>query len=157
MKKVLNFDGFINESKTEYRLPSKKYLLDNFYKVPSNDQLYDAKESDFQDLPWYQSIKKAFPDFKLDRVRKKKYSDASEGYSWYFSVPVSTGRGTFDRVYEVYRPRSRDSFSNDLARINTNKGNLTYPTEFRVYLNDKESWNQKFKVIYFSLFTSGLS
>ena len=148
MKKVLNFDEFINES-DEYRSKSKKYLLDNFYEVPSNDQLYDAKESDFQDLPWYKSIKKAFPDFKLDRVRK----DTKGGYNWFFVVPVSGRRGTFDRIFKVYRPLSRYQFSNDLAQIYVNDANLTYPTEFRVYLNDKESWNQIFKIIYFAMFS----
>jgi hypothetical protein len=148
MKKVLNFDEFVNES-DEYRSKSKKYLLDNFYEVPSNDQLYDAKESDFQDLPWYKSIKQAFPDFKLDRVRK----DSKGGYNWFFMVPVSGRRGTFDRIFKVYRPLSRYQFSNDLAQIYMNEANLTYPTEFRVYLNDKESWNQIFKIIYFALFS----
>ena len=154
MKKVLNFDEFVNES-DEYRSKSKKYLLDNFYEVPSNDQLYDAKESDFQDLPWYKSIKQAFPDFKLDRVRK----DSKGGYNWFFSVPVTGRRGTFDRIFQVYRPLSRYQFSNDLAQIYLNEANLTYPTEFRVYLNDKESWNQIFKIIYFALFSgsSGLN
>ena len=154
MKKVLNFDEFVNES-NEYKSTSKKYLLDNFTEVPSNDQLYDAKESDFQDLPWYKSIKQAFPDFKLDRVRK----DSKGGYNWFFSVPVSGRRGTFDRVFQVYRPLSRYQFSNDLAQIYLNKANLTYPTEFRVYLNDKESWNQIFKIIYFAMFSgsSGLN
>ena len=154
MKKVLNFDEFVNES-NEYKSTSKKYLLDNFTEVPSNDQLYDAKESDFQDLPWYKSIKQAFPDFKLDRVRK----DSKGGYNWFFSVPVSGRRGTFDRIFQVYRPLSRYQFSNDLAQIYLNKANLTYPTEFRVYLNDKESWNQIFKIIYFALFSgsSGLN
>lgn len=148
MKKVLNFDEFINES-DEYRSKSKKYLLDNFYEVPSNDQLYDAKESDFQDLPWYKSIKKAFPDFKLDRVRK----DTKGGYNWFFVVPVSGRRGTFDRIFKVYRPLSRYQFSNDLAQIYVNDANLTYPNEFKVYLNDKESWNQIFKIIYFAMFS----
>ena len=154
MKKVLNFDEFVNES-NEYKSTSKKYLLDNFTEVPSNDQLYDAKESDFQDLPWYKSIKQAFPDFKLDRVRK----DSKGGYNWFFSVPVSGRRGTFDRIFQVYRPLSRYQFSNDLAQIYLNKANLTYPTEFRVYLNDKESWNQIFKIIYFAMFSgsSGLN
>jgi hypothetical protein len=149
MKKVLNFDEFVNESSQEYRKTSKKYLLDNFYEVPSNDQLYDAKESDFQDLPWYKSIKQAFPDFKLDRVRK----DSKGGYNWFFVVPVSGRRGTFDRIFKVYRPLSRYQFSNDLAQIYVNDTNLTYPTEFRVYLNDKESWNQIFKLIYFAMFS----
>jgi hypothetical protein len=148
MKRILNFDGFINES-NEYRSKSKKYLLDNFTEVPSNDQLYDAKESDFQDLPWYKSIKQAFPDFKLDRVRK----DSRGGYNWVFIVPVSGRRGTFDRIFKVYRPLSRYQFSNDLAQIYVNDTNLTYPTEFRVYLNDKESWNQIFKIIYFAMFS----
>ena len=154
MKKVLNFDEFVNES-NEYKSTSKKYLLDNFTEVPSNDQLYDAKESDFQDLPWYKSIKQAFPDFKLDRVRK----DSKGGYNWFFSVPVSGRRGTFDRIFQVYRPLSRYQFSNDLAQIYLNEANLTYPTEFRVYLNDKESWNQIFKIIYFAMFSgsSGLN
>ena len=154
MKKVLNFDEFVNES-NEYKSTSKKYLLDNFTEVPSNDQLYDAKESDFQDLPWCKSIKQTFPDFKLDRVRK----DSKGGYNWFFSVPVSGRRGTFDRIFQVYRPLSRYQFSNDLAQIYLNKANLTYPTEFRVYLNDKESWNQIFKIIYFALFSgsSGLN
>jgi len=148
MKKVLNFDEFINES-NEYRSKSKKYLLDNFNEVPSNDQLYDAKESDFQDLPWYKSIKQTFSDFKLDRVRK----DTKGGYNWVFMVPVSGRRGTFDRIFKVYRPLSRYQFSNDLAQIYVNDTNLTYPTEFKVYLNDKESWNQIFKIIYFALFS----
>jgi hypothetical protein len=150
MKRILDFDGFVNESDQEYRKLSKKSLLDNFNAVPNNSPIYDAKESDFEDLPWYRSIKKAFPDFKLDRVRKKRGDEG--GYSWYFSVPVSTGRGRHDRIYEVYRPSSRYSFSNDLASISVYNENLTYPSEFRVYLNDKESWNQVFKMIYFSLF-----
>ena len=148
MKRILNFDGFVNES-NDYRKMSKEYLLNNFYEVPSNDQLYDAKESDFQDLPWYKSIKKAFPDFKLDRVRK----DSKGGYNWIFMVPVSGRRGTFDRIFKVYRPLSRYQFSNDLAQIYVNDANLTYPNEFRVYLNDKESWNQIFKIIYFAMFS----
>jgi hypothetical protein len=148
MKKVLNFDEFVNES-NDYRKMSKEYLLNNFNEVPSNDQLYDAKESDFQDLPWYKSIKQAFPDFKLDRVRK----DAKGGYNWFFMVPVSGRRGTFDRIFKVYRPLSRYQFSNDLAQIYVNDANLTYPNEFRVYLNDKESWNQIFKIIYFAMFS----
>jgi hypothetical protein len=148
MKRVLNFDGFINES-NEYRKMSKEYLLNNFNEVPSNDQLYDAKESDFQDLPWYKSIKQAFPDFKLDRVRK----DAKGGYNWFFMVPVSGRRGTFDRIFKVYRPLSRYQFSNDLSQIYVNDANLTYLNEFRVYLNDKESWNQIFKIIYFAMFS----
>jgi hypothetical protein len=147
MKKVLNFDEFVNES-NEYRSKSKKYLLDNFNEVPSNDQLYDAKESDFQDLPWYKSIKQAFPDFKLDRVRK----DSIHGI-WFFMVPVSGRRGTFDRIFKVYRPLSRYQFSNDLAQIYVNDANLTYPNEFKAYLNDKESWNQIFKIIYFAMFS----
>jgi hypothetical protein len=148
MKKILNFTEFVNES-DEYRSTSKKYLLDNFTEVPSNDQLYDAKESDFQDLPWYKSIKKAFPDFKLDRVRK----DSKGGYNWFFSVPVSGRSGTFNRIFRVYRPLSRYQFSNDLAQIYASDTNLTYPTELRVYLNDKESWNQIFKIIYFAMFS----
>ena len=148
MKKVLNFDEFINES-DDYRKMSKKYILDNFYEVPSNDQLYDAKESDFQDLPWYKSIKQAFPNFKLDRVRK----DTKGGYNWFFSVPISRRRGTFNQIYRVHRPLSRYQSSNDLAQIYVNDTNLTYPTEFRVYLNNKESWNRIFKIIYFALFT----
>jgi len=148
MKRVLNFDEYVSES-SEYRSKSKKYLLDNFYEVPSNDQLYDAKESDFEDLPWYKSIKQAFPDFKLDRVRK----DSKGGYNWVFMVPVSGRRGTFDRIFKVYRPLSRYQFSNDFAQIYVNEANLTYPTEFRVHLNDKESWNQIFKIIYFALFS----
>ena len=154
MKKVLNFDEFVNES-DEYRSKSKKYLLDNFTEVPSNDQLYDAKESDFQDLPWYKSIKQAFPDFKMDRNRK--YSKG--GYNWFFSAPVSGRRGTFDRIFRVYRPSSKASFSADRAQIYVNDTNLTYPTEFKVYLNNKESWNQIFKIIYFAMFSgsSGLN
>lgn len=151
MKKVLNFDEFVNES-SEYRSRSKKYLLDNFYEVPSNDQLYDAKEEDFQDLPWYKSIKQAFPDFKLDRVRK----ESKGGYNWFFSASTPGRRGNFNQIYRVQRPSSRDQFSNDLALIYMKDTNLTYKSEFRVYLNDKESWNQIFKIIYFALF-SGIS
>ena len=151
MKKVLNFDEFVNES-GEYRSRSKKYLLDNFYEVPSNDQLYDAKEEDFQDLPWYKSIKQAFPDFKLDRVRK----ESKGGYNWFFSASTPGRRGNFNQIYRVQRPSSRDQFSNDLALIYMKDTNLTYKSEFRVYLNDKESWNQIFKIIYFALF-SGIS
>jgi len=148
MKKVLNFDEYVNES-NDYKSKNKKYLLDNFYEVPSNDQLYDAKEEDFQDLPWYKSIKQAFPDFKLDRIRK----DLKGGYNWFFSVPVSGRRGTFNRIFEVYRPSSRYSFSNDTAQIYVNDTRLTHKSEFIVYLNDKESWNQIFKVIYFTMFS----
>jgi hypothetical protein len=148
MKRVLKFDEFVNES-SEYRKMSKEYLLNNFNEVPSNDQLYDAKEPDFQDLPWYKSIKQAFPDFKLDRVRK----DSKGGYNWFFTVPVSGRRGTFDRIFKVYRPLSRYQFSNDLAQIYVNDANLTYPKEFKAYLNDKESWNQIFKIIYFAMFS----
>ena len=148
MKTVLNFDEYVKES-NEYKSKSKKYLLDNFTEVPSNDQLYDAKEEDFQDLPWYKSIKQAFPDFKLDRIRK----DQKGGYNWFFSVPVSGQRGTFNRIYRVHRPSSRYSFSNDAAQIYVNDTNLTHKPEFIVYLNDKESWNQIFKVIYFALFS----
>ena len=151
MKKVLNFDEFVNES-GEYRSRSKKYLLDNFYEVPSNDQLYDAKEEDFQDLPWYKSIKQAFPDFKLDRVRK----ESKGGYNWFFSASTPGRRGNFNQIYRVQRPSSRDQSSNDLALIYMKDTNLTYKSEFRVYLNDKESWNQIFKIIYFALF-SGIS
>ena len=151
MKKVLNFDEFVNES-SEYRSRSKKYLLDNFYEVPSNDQLYDAKEEDFQDLPWYKSIKQAFPDFKLDRVRK----ESKGGYNWFFSASTPGRRGNFNQIYRVQRPSSRDQSSNDLALIYMKDTNLTYKSEFRVYLNDKESWNQIFKIIYFALF-SGIS
>jgi len=149
MKKVLNFDEFVNESSQEYRKTSKKYLLDNFNEVPDNSQLYDAKESDFENLPWYKSIKQTFPDFKLDRVRK----DSKGGYNWFFTVPVSGRRGTFDRIFKVYRPLSRYQFSNDLSQIYVNDANLTYLNEFRVYLNDKESWNQIFKIIYFAMFS----
>ena len=151
MKKVLNFEEFVNES-DEYKSKSKKYLLDNFYEVPSNDQLYDAKESDFEDLPWYKSIKQAFPDFKLDRVRK----ESKGGYNWFFSASTPGRRGNFNQIYRVQRPSSRDQFSNDLALIYMKDTNLTYKSEFRVYLNDKESWNQIFKIIYFALF-SGIS
>ena len=151
MKKVLNFDEFVNES-NEYKSTSKKYLLDNFTEVPSNDQLYDAKEEDFQDLPWYKSIKQAFPDFKLDRVRK----ESKGGYNWFFSASTPGRRGNFNQIYRVQRPSSRDQFSNDLALIYMKDTNLTYKSEFRVYLNDKESWNQIFKIIYFALF-SGIS
>jgi len=148
MKKVLSFDEYVIES-DEYGAKSKKYLIDNFTEVQSNDQLYDAKEEDFQDLPWYKSIKKAFPDFKLDRIRK----DLKGGYNWFFSVPVSGRRGTFNRVFEVYRPSSKYSFSNDIAQIYVNDTNLTHKPEFMIYLNDKESWNQIFKVIYFTMFS----
>lgn len=148
MKKVLSFDEYVIES-DEYRAKSKKYLIDNFTEVQSNDQLYDAKEEDFQDLPWYKSIKKAFPDFKLDRIRK----DLKGGYNWFFSVPVSGRRGTFNRVFEVYRPSSKYSFSNDIAQIYVNDTNMTHKPEFMIYLNDKESWNQIFKVIYFTMFS----
>jgi hypothetical protein len=152
MKKILNFDEYLNES-NEYRFLDKKYILNNFNEVPSNDQVYDAKEEDFQDLPWYKSIKQAFPDFKLDRIRK----DSKGGYNWFFSVPVSGRRGTFDRIFKVHRPSSRYSFSNDLAQIYVNDTNLTNRSEFLVYLNDKESWNQIFKIIYFALFSGSLS
>jgi hypothetical protein len=152
MKKILNFDEFVNES-GEYRNLDKRYLLDNFYEVPSNDQLSDAKEEDFQNLPWYKSIKQAFPNFKLDRVRK----DSKGGYNWIFSVSVSGRRGTLNRIFKVYRPSSRYSFSTDDAQIYVNDTNVTPKPEFRVYLNDKESWNQVFKVIYFTMFSGSLN
>lgn len=148
MKKILNFDEYVNEA-NDYKVKNKKYLVDNFYGVPSNDQLYDAKEEDFQDLPWYRAIKNTFPDFKLDRVRK----DSKGGYNWFFSVPVSGSRGTFDRIYQIHRPSSRYSFSNDVAGIYVGKTSLTHRSDFMIYLNDKESWNQIFKIVYFSLFS----
>jgi hypothetical protein len=151
MERTLKFDEFVNES-NDYRKLDKKYLLDNFTEVPSNDKLYDAKEVDFQDLPCYKYIKHVFTDFKLDRVRK----DSSGGYNWVFSVPVTGRRGTYDQIFRVHRPSSRYSFSNDLAQIFVNDTNITYRSEFMVYLNDKESWNQIFKIIYFSLFNGGL-
>ena len=153
MKKVLSFDEYVIES-DEYRAKSKKYLLDNFYEVPSNGQLYDAKEEDFQDLPWYKAIKGLSPEFKLDRVRKSR---TSEAYNWFFSVPVKTPRGGFKRIYDVYRPSSRYSFSNNSSRIYVNESGITHQSEFIVYLNDRESWNQIFKIIYFSLFTGTVS
>ena len=147
--RILDFDAFLNES-DEYRKTSKRYLLDNFSEVPSNTELYNAKEEDFQDLPWYKAIKEVSPEFKLERVRKSR---TSEAYSWFFSAPVKTPRGGFRRIYDVYRPSSRYSFSNNSSRIYVNESGITHQSEFIVYLNDKESWNQIFKVIYFSLFT----
>ena len=80
MKRILNFDGFINES-NEYRSKSKKYLLDNFNEVPDNSQLYDAKESDFENLPWYVSIKKAFPDHQI-LAEESGALEQSSDYKW---------------------------------------------------------------------------
>lgn len=154
MKRVLKFDEYVSESDfSMYRKLDKKYILDNFKEVPSNDQLYDAKESDFQDLPWYKAIKNTFPDFKLDRVRK----DSRGGYNWFFSVPVSSWRGRFNQIYKIFRPSSRYSFSNDVAKIIVNNWNITHTSELQVYLNDKESWNQIFKIIYFALFSGSSS
>jgi hypothetical protein len=159
MNKILGFEEFINESDQMYRVLSKRYLLDNFNKVPNNSQLYDAKEEDFQDLPWYQAIKKAFPDFKLDRVKKKNFGNSKDGYGyvWVFSAPsirYALGRNdikeNYNRIYEVYRPSSKYSHSTGEAIIFYNNTNLTHSSEFRVYLNDKESWNQIFKILYFA-------
>jgi hypothetical protein len=145
MKKILDFNGFINESNETYRSLSKRYILDHFYEVPNNSQLYDAKESDFEDLPWYQSLKKISPDFKLKKVRKR-----GDGYIWHFTAPVITRRGIHERSYEIYRPSSRYSHSAEEAIIYYDNSNLTYSNEFKVYLNDKESWNQIFKILYFA-------
>ena len=128
-------------TESEYRNLDKNYVMDNFKVIPNNTEIYDAREADFSDLPWFQAMKAAFPSFKLDRVRKK-----SGGYSWFFSALESR---KYPVIYEVYRPGDKGSPSEDVTKIVVNNGFLFYPTEDKIYLNDKESWNQIFKIIYF--------
>jgi len=140
-------------TESEYRTMDKSYVMDNFKGVPNNTELYDAKESDFSDLPWFQALKAAFPTFHLDRVRKIRKMPSEEGYMWHFSVEVPRGVKTpLNLVYKVFRPSDKSGFSNGLSQIYMEDAPLTHPAEFKVYLNDKESWNQIFKVIYFSAF-----
>ena len=148
MKRVLSFDGFLNEA-NEYRSINNKYLLDNFYEVSPNSKMYNPKEEDFQDLPWYKAIKGAFPEFRLDRIRR----GSKGGCSWFFKTPVLGRRGTHDQVYEVHRPSDRDSPSEDYAKIQLYGDSIIRPSDLRVYLNDKSAWNQIFKIIYFGLFS----
>jgi len=155
MKKsrVLDFDGFLNES-DQYRRLSSEYILDNFYEVQNNTNLYNASESDFQGLPWYEAIKGAFPDFKLESVRKSRIK---EGYNWSFSVPSKGTKGISKRVYKVYRPSEKNLPSKKTSQV-TVYDEIILPTKEtgEVILNDKESWNKVFKTIYFAQF-SGLT
>lgn len=140
-------------TESEYRDLNKSYVMDNFKDVPNNTELYDAKEKDFKGLPWFEALKSAFPTFKLDWVRKMP---SREEYMWYFSVstPREGRMKPLDLTYKVFRPSGKSGPSNDLAQIYMDDSPLTHthPAEFKVYLNDKESWNQIFKVIYFSAF-----
>ena len=129
-------------TESEYRDLNKSYVMNNFKEVPNNTELYDASEADFSDLPWYKAMKAAFPDFQLDRVRKKNV-----GYAWFFSAK---GDRKYPIVYEVYRTGDKGAPTKDVARIIVNNDFLIYPTEDKIYLNDKESWNQIFKLLYFA-------
>jgi hypothetical protein len=176
MKRILDFDEFLNES--EIRILSKKYLLDNFSEVPNNSKLYDPKESDFQDLPWYKAIRSSFPEFKMTEVRDKriKYPDDEEGeededgyedeeLKWkpwdgnefLFSVPAVGSRGPYEKVYRVLRPGNLESPSTGPGEIYYGKGNLTFRSDLKEPLNDKKAWNQIFKYLYFAQFADYLS
>jgi hypothetical protein len=145
-------------TESEYRNLDKNYIMDNFKKAPNNKELYDAKEADFSDLPWFQALKGAFPTFALERVRKKK----NGGYSWFFTGPKpermrisSTREITRPQTsFEVYRPGDISDPSVEQAKIIVNKDFLTFTNEVQIYLNDKESWNQIFKLLYFAQFSS---
>jgi hypothetical protein len=151
--RVLNFEEFLSES-NQYRRLDSKYILDNFYEVQNNSILYNAAESDFQGLPWYDAIKRAFPDFKLEGVRKSRIKP---GYTWSFSAPSGWTRGSSKRVYRVYRPLEKNSPSEGTSQV-TVYDEIILPTKEtgEVILNDKESWNKVFKTIYFAQF-SGLT
>lgn len=143
------FETMQTWSNSKYRKLDKDYIMDNFKEVPNNTDLYNASESDFKDLPWYQALKVAFPGFRLDRIRKKK-----GGYSWFFSGP---GSGKYPVSYEVYRPGDKKDPSENPAMIVVANYFLTYDAEVKIYLNDKESWNQIFKLIYFAQFSGSLT
>jgi len=150
---------FLNEN--EYRNLNMNYLVDKFTQVPNNGKLYNPSEADFADLPWYQALKGAFPDFKLERVRKK-----GNGYSWFFPGPkprpMRLSPDSFhtkpQAFYEVSRPGDRDSPSGETAKIVFNNTDLLNPPQtFKILLNDKESWNELFKLLYFSQFAGKIS
>lgn len=139
-------------TESEYRTMTKTYLLNNFKGVPNNTKLHYAKGEDFKGLPWFEALQAAFPTFRFDKVRKMP---DKEGDMWYFTVdiPREGGKNLLKLTYKVFRPapsRWADSF--EPAQIYIDNTGLTHPAEFKVYLNDKEAWNQIFKVIYFSAF-----
>lgn len=146
MKKILNFNEFVNESDSTYT-ESKNYIMDNFNEVPNNGPLYNATEQDFADLPWFKALKGVEPEFKLARVKSPKRKDLNET-DWIFTVPFKNSRGEFTREYFVVRPSDRNSISDGPAEIRLNKSNLIRTKEFPIFLNDRESWNKIFKVIY---------
>ena len=132
----------------EYRKMNMDYLLNKFTRVPNNGKLYNPSEEDFADLPWYQALKGAFPDFKLERVRKK-----GNGYSWFFPGPKPKPQA----FYEVFREGDRDSPSEEPAKIVFNNDLMTSSQTFTILLNDKESWNELFKLLYFAQFEGKIS
>lgn len=178
MKRLLDFNGFVNESEAPiqiHREMSKKYLMDNFFEVPNNSKLYDPKESDFQDLPWYKAIKSEFPEFKMVGVKDgrikypedeereeedgdEEYDDYDEKFVWeptdanyfIFSVPTVGRRGPYERIYKVERPGNLGSPSTGPGWIYYNNSNMNFPNDFKEHLDDKNSWNQIFKYIYFA-------
>lgn len=154
MKHLQTYSIFESQmvTESEYRKMDKTHLLNNFKGVPNNTELHYAKGEDFKGLPWFEALKVAFPTFRFDKVRK---IPSKEGDMWYFSVstPREEGRKPLDLTYKVFRPSSsRWTASFEPAQIYMDNTGLTHPSEFKVYLNDKESWNQIFKVIYFSAF-----
>ena len=140
---------------TEYRNLSMNYVLDKFTQVPNNGKLYNPSEEDFADLPWYQALKGAFPDFKLERVRKK-----GNGYSWFFPGPkprpMRLSPDSFhtkpQAFYDVSRPGDKDSPSEEPVKIVFDNDLMTSSQTFKILLNDKESWNELFKLLYFAQF-----
>lgn len=150
MKRVLNFTEFVNESDSTYT-ESKNYIMDNFNEVPNNGPLYNATEQDFADLPWFKALKGVDPEFKLEKVRSIKRKNLNEA-NWIFTVPFKNSRGQFTREYFVERPSDRNSISEGPAEIRLNKSNLIRTKEFSIFLNDRESWNKIFKVIYLAEF-----
>jgi hypothetical protein len=149
---------FLNE--TEYRNLSMNYVLDKFTQVPNNGKLYHPSEEDFADLPWYQALKGAFPDFKLEGVRKK-----GNGYSWFFPgpkpspmrLPSDSIHTTPQIFYDVFRPGDKDSQSEEPVKIVFENDLMTSSQTFKILLNDKESWNELFKLLYFSQFAGKIS
>lgn len=149
MKHLQTYRGFesqhaLNEG-DEYRKMNMDYILNKFVRVPNNEKLYHPSEADFADLPWYQALKAAFPGFKLERVRKK-----GDSYSWFFSGPSS---GKTPIIYEVNREGDKNSHTESKTRIAVGTSFLILPQVVTILLNDKESWNQVFKMLYFAQFS----
>jgi hypothetical protein len=151
LSRILDFTDYIKENSSETE--QTNFLVDNFTSIKNNKEIYDAKEKDFESLPWFISIKKVSPEFKLDRVRKTSSAENEYSYTWYFSGKNSRGN---EVKFKAVRPSSKFSFSNDTAKILAFDNPLVSSHKERIYLNDLENWNRVFMFLYFSLFSGSL-